>query len=318
MLSNPTNTAEGEYEGGQFRIVLRQQPQRARMCGFSDIKDRRLVDPPPVIQLILQDRKGNQVLPKPEETSHWICHASLFSANREEERNVVVKPSRRSGSGALHETALTPASAESDKAKGSQARMLSSPSSSIAPAKVERKSFRPWCSDESSVAALPLVLPNGSVPPSLRSGPPSANTKSGTQSLPEPLVQSASALARSRPLPDPSRCIQTLVGATVASCETLRDVDGREGMFFVYNDLSVRPQGSYRLKFLVVHLNFEATMAEVKAAVITDVFEVSPPKSFPGMTESTSLSKCFARQGVPIHIRKDWSQTGPDETHTSR
>ncbi|KAJ3182090.1 hypothetical protein HDU87_000437 [Geranomyces variabilis] len=24
------------------------------------------------------------------------------------------------------------------------------------------------------------------------------------------------------------------------------------------------------------------------------------------MTESTALSKCFARQGVPIHIRKYW------------
>ncbi|KAJ3153329.1 hypothetical protein HDU86_005286 [Geranomyces michiganensis] len=29
------------------------------------------------------------------------------------------------------------------------------------------------------------------------------------------------------------------------------------------------------------------------------------------MTESTALSKCFARQGVPIHIRKDWCQPFP-------
>lgn len=33
--------------------------------------------------------------------------------------------------------------------------------------------------------------------------------------------------------------------------------------------------------------------------------EVSPPKSFPGMAESTFLSRSFADQGVKLRIRKE-------------
>lgn len=36
-----------------------------------------------------------------------------------------------------------------------------------------------------------------------------------------------------------------------------------------------------------------------------DGSEVSPPKSFPGMAESTFLSRSFADQGVKLRIRKE-------------
>lgn len=40
-------------------------------------------------------------------------------------------------------------------------------------------------------------------------------------------------------------------------------------------------------------------------AEISDKFAVSPPKSFPGMAESTFLSRSFADQGVKLRIRKE-------------
>jgi len=43
-----------------FRLVVEQQPKRARMCGFGD-KDRRPITPPPCVRLIVTDLSGKEV-----------------------------------------------------------------------------------------------------------------------------------------------------------------------------------------------------------------------------------------------------------------
>lgn len=45
--------------------------------------------------------------------------------------------------------------------------------------------------------------------------------------------------------------------------------------------------------------------APVLASCFTDVFQVYSAKKFPGVVESTHLSKCFAVQGIKIPIRKE-------------
>lgn len=45
--------------------------------------------------------------------------------------------------------------------------------------------------------------------------------------------------------------------------------------------------------------------APVLASVFSDVFQVYSAKKFPGVCESTALSKCFATQGIKIPIRKE-------------
>ena len=45
--------------------------------------------------------------------------------------------------------------------------------------------------------------------------------------------------------------------------------------------------------------------APVLATTFSEVFNVFSAKKFPGVIESTSLSKCFATQGIKIPIRKD-------------
>ncbi|KAF9888098.1 hypothetical protein FE257_009234 [Aspergillus nanangensis] len=94
-----------------------------------------------------------------------------------------------------------------------------------------------------------------------------------------------------------------LTGTLVSSLHRLKDVDNSDGGFFVFGDLSVKIEGEYRLKFTlfemrkdsVIHLKF----------IISERFTVSPPKSFPGMAESTFLSRSFADQGVKLRIRKE-------------
>ena len=50
-------------------------------------------------------------------------------------------------------------------------------------------------------------------------------------------------------------------------------------------------------------LNIEA--APILASTYSDEFQVFSAKKFPGVIESTPLSKCFATQGIKIPIRKD-------------
>ena len=45
--------------------------------------------------------------------------------------------------------------------------------------------------------------------------------------------------------------------------------------------------------------------APVLASTFSEVFQVYSAKKFPGVIESTALSKCFATQGIKIPIRKD-------------
>ena len=45
--------------------------------------------------------------------------------------------------------------------------------------------------------------------------------------------------------------------------------------------------------------------APVLASCYSDKFDVYSAKKFPGVIESTNLSKCFATQGIKIPIRKD-------------
>ncbi len=42
---------------------------------------------------------------------------------------------------------------------------------------------------------------------------------------------------------------RSTTGSIVSSLYRLKDLDGRDGAFFVFPDLSVRTEGSYRLKF---------------------------------------------------------------------
>ena len=45
--------------------------------------------------------------------------------------------------------------------------------------------------------------------------------------------------------------------------------------------------------------------ASVLASTFSEPFQVYSAKKFPGVIESTTLSKCFATQGIKIPIRKD-------------
>lgn len=52
--------------------------------------------------------------------------------------------------------------------------------------------------------------------------------------------------------------------------------------------------------------------APVLATAFSAPFHVFTAKKFPGVIESTALSKCFAGQGIKIPIRKEGDKKGGD------
>ncbi|KAJ2627421.1 hypothetical protein GGF44_004731, partial [Coemansia sp. RSA 1694] len=97
--------------------------------------------------------------------------------------------------------------------------------------------------------------------------------------------------------------VAAMAGALVSPLHTLRDTTGTQGAFFVFSDISVRMEGSFRLRFELYEM--EGDMVHHRASALSGVFSVYSPKRFPGMMESTMLSKLFADQGLRIRIRTE-------------
>ncbi|PIA18772.1 hypothetical protein COEREDRAFT_79756 [Coemansia reversa NRRL 1564] len=190
----------------EHRLVLRQEPNRSRMCGIGEKADRRPVDPPPIIQLHVSDTTTtNNRVPSCRIYLHnpyYFMYATLMDERGERELNTL-----------------------SDK----KAR--------------------------------------------------------------------------------------TMTGSVVASLAHLKDVDGNDGAFFVFPDLSVRCEGVYKLKFSL----FEIVGNQVFfcKSITSTMFTVYSAKKFPGMEESTRLTKLFAEQGLKIRVRKE-QKTGRPKGARSR
>ncbi|KAI9189595.1 hypothetical protein H9P43_001028 [Blastocladiella emersonii ATCC 22665] len=121
---------------------------------------------------------------------------------------------------------------------------------------------------------------------------------------------------------------RSLMGSLVASGLRLLGLDGRPGIFFAFHDLSVRVEGRFRLRFALFDVRAAGTGGGAEsgaesdsgddeggapeiAAVMTDVFTSYAAKRFPGMMQSTALSKHFRSQGVKVPTRAEARRETP-------
>jgi hypothetical protein len=96
-----------------------------------------------------------------------------------------------------------------------------------------------------------------------------------------------------------------LTGTLVSSLYSLKDTDNSQGGFFVFGDLSVRRVGTYRLAFILYELRLAEKECWLLSRTVSDPFVVYATKTFPGLAESTFLTRSFSDQGVRLRLRKD-------------
>ncbi|KAF8542280.1 velvet factor-domain-containing protein [Trichophaea hybrida] len=96
---------------------------------------------------------------------------------------------------------------------------------------------------------------------------------------------------------------QALAGTLVSSLHRLKDIDNSDGGFFVFGDLSVKIEGEFRLRFSLFEM-MKNEVVHIKS-ITSEPFTVYAAKNFPGMSESTFLSRSFGDQGVRLRIRKE-------------
>lgn len=93
----------------QCRLNIRQQPEVARACGFGE-RDRRVVDPPPVIELQLEAQSG-QIVGDVEELNlaQYVVHATLFNEDGTEDVGTFLQQPRTAARRLVGSLAATPA-----------------------------------------------------------------------------------------------------------------------------------------------------------------------------------------------------------------
>ncbi|KAG2238069.1 hypothetical protein INT48_002636 [Thamnidium elegans] len=200
----------------QLNTEVVQNPIRARCCGFGQ-KDRRPIDPPPILELLAEDHSGNKIDLRPEDSILFLAQCELYNADKTENRTLV---------------------------------------------------HTPW----SSMA--PSFL--------------NSSEKQKLSGKPE--------------------YVRNLIGSTVSNAYHLHNQQNQAGTYFIFHDLSVRTEGTFTLKFIFVNLaaGEPLTMTtHIQQEVFSSPFSVYPAKKFPGLTESTLLSRCFSKQGIKIPIRNE-------------
>jgi hypothetical protein len=94
-----------------------------------------------------------------------------------------------------------------------------------------------------------------------------------------------------------------LAGTLVSSLHRLKDSSNNDGAFFVFGDLSIKLEGTFRLQFNLYEMR-DKECFHIQSTQ-SDPFIVHPQKTFPGMSESTFLTRSFSDQGVRLRLRKE-------------
>jgi hypothetical protein len=78
----------------KYELKVRQQPMAARACGFGE-RDRRVIDPPPIIQLTVSDPDTGVVDLDELRYSLNVVHCTLWNEAGTGEETALIQPDRR-------------------------------------------------------------------------------------------------------------------------------------------------------------------------------------------------------------------------------
>ncbi|KAB8273007.1 velvet factor-domain-containing protein [Aspergillus minisclerotigenes] len=288
------------HEGRIWSLQIVQQPIRARMCGFGD-KDRRPITPPPCIRLIVKDAQTEKEIDINEiDTSFYVLMVDLWNAEGTNEVNLVkhsaTSPSISTAMSSSYPPppqTLSPTYAQYPQ--NAYGQPVPYPQmNSYYPGNPQLQYQNPYGASPQTSYYQPYYPTGGHMPQANISPAQPVSTGPG------------------------GMFTRNLIGSLSASAFRLTDPDNKIGVWFILQDLSVRTEGVFRLKMSFVNVGTQSSdspnggvsvinhgSAPVLASVFSEPFQVFSAKKFPGVIESTTLSKCFALQGIKIPIRKD-------------
>ncbi|KAH7916260.1 velvet factor [Hygrophoropsis aurantiaca] len=107
---------------------------------------------------------------------------------------------------------------------------------------------------------------------------------------------------------------RTLVGPLSSNACRLNDEHRKPGIFFLFQDLSVRTEGQFRLRLRLMNvgappapesgaIRVHTESSPVLAQTFTEPFVVYSAKRFPGVPDTTALSIAFGNQGQKLPLR---------------
>ncbi|KAF9569270.1 hypothetical protein CPC08DRAFT_732033 [Agrocybe pediades] len=184
--------------------------------------------------------------------------------------------------------------------------------------------YRPWSSD------APYAPVDHNVDPSLRAQSSNnaetpnggSNSSGGQWSQSNPYNSSAAAAANITEsdqnsdftgTPPRLTYTRTLVGPLSANACRLLDEHRKPGIFFLFQDLSVRTEGTFRLRMRLMNVGAPPApeigaqrvhndVSPVLAQIFSEPFTVFSAKRFPGVPDTTALSIAFGNQGQKLPL----------------
>ncbi|KAI0335682.1 hypothetical protein GY45DRAFT_1430809 [Cubamyces sp. BRFM 1775] len=107
---------------------------------------------------------------------------------------------------------------------------------------------------------------------------------------------------------------RTLVGPLAANACRLLDEHRKPGVFFLFQDLSIRTEGTFRLRLRLMNVGappapeprapcVHTDASPVLAQTFTEPFVVFSAKRFPGVPDTTALSIALGNQGQKLPLR---------------
>ena len=92
---------------------MRQQPIAARACGFGE-RDRRVIDPPPVVQLLITDIKTGVAEVEGLRYSLHVVHCTLWNEDGTNEETALIQPGQRTSRRLMGQLVASPTVAKDE------------------------------------------------------------------------------------------------------------------------------------------------------------------------------------------------------------
>lgn len=292
----------GPLAGAIVRAELKEL-QKADLGRKYGLKDRRPLDPPPVVQLQLFRTFDSGTPHEREEEIEYtdaltigiICHANLFPASPAHAVDV------------SEGTATMPMGLSRDGGPSSPSSTISfdAPAGSIVQPGYSVDGSNLAFAGQTSLSAPVLFHSSFS-----QAGSSSAPILAGPQALggddcvifpvahPPPI--------RSHGVAESMMCNEILCGSQSVSPICV-DYSGKKALLCVFSDLAVKLEGTYLLRYRVFDILMSLPSGRRRTAIAECVggpFKIYSTKDFPGLRASTDLTKHLSYHGVRLNCRE--------------